>query len=553
MRALSLLRARRDMAEMLLRQGRLGDVQMLNFFGSQLQHEAADPAEAAAATSKPVAADAATPTDAAAAASPSAQEISARARRAAFDRFHARHAAVTAKAAKQPLSWLADVYGEKEWTCTPAEGAPLAVARTADSKSLTLTGRMVAVGAVGSAAESACVLVRVPEEASDDLAPLVAARLSLSAPGVRVTKIPSGLSLELDRATAALLPAVVAEEVAAGHHVLFAAACSGILSRLAEIGALHATHAVRYDALLIRNPAVQQRLAQIECARFAVDCLGAYVAGDGELEEGEVPAAAERLEMPAVEAMLLNYYAEMMLMSGLDDVWEVVRGTPLDKAVPHRSKASLSIDYPYIAELFRLPKRLLSSAHGSKELHAVTTLVPLLRRSRIEAASGAFQNPLPAMLGMSAGRIRLLSPHVNLRMVATVLEKDIQKLLDMIAAQKDREEPAFVLSVAEYMSELMASLAVVYRCSASLNVDEDGKGHREWLLAQAFCASSAARRQTVLADFKMASAANQILRKASDLDNYSTHPLELMNASAQRAVKGGGATKKTAAKAEEAA
>uniref|UniRef100_A0A0A9XQL3 tRNA pseudouridine synthase B n=1 Tax=Lygus hesperus TaxID=30085 RepID=A0A0A9XQL3_LYGHE len=101
---------------------------------------------------------------------------------------------------------------------------------------------------------------------------------------------------------------------------------------------------------------------------------------------------------------------------------------------------------------------------------------------------------MASIMGLqSAGGIQLSAAHGNLRGVAKVVERDFYTLQKLIVTQHtDRyDEPAFIITVSEYLAELFANLAVLYRSTASLNYDEQGRGHREWLLAQAFSTISA--------------------------------------------------------------
>ncbi|CCW64531.1 unnamed protein product [Phytomonas sp. EM1] len=297
------------------------------------------------------------------------------------------------------------------------------------------------------------------------------------------------------------------------------------------------------------------RLAQLACFRFGVESLAAYVMGDGEaFQEDGAPsgagktsgeggdkkggeqgaglhAAAAEEEFPLFEAVTLNIYAENALMDGLDCAWGILRGFPLSTVRPHRSKPDLLIDYPYVDALLNTSKYFITSMNGSMELQAQEFFGPLLRKSGLyQTASAWLESPLNHLMGMTAAaKVRLSAPHVNLRVMTGALEKDIAHILELVSHQKDLKDPVFIIAVAQYIAEVCANLAVIYRCSASLTVDEEGKGHREWLLAQSFSAASSARRQRILADLRTTHAAASVLQKSEDLDNYSTHPVELMN------------------------
>ncbi|KPA73198.1 putative mitochondrial hypothetical protein [Leptomonas pyrrhocoris] len=650
MRCARLLCARKDIIELLVRQGRLSDIQMLNFFSIQLDRELsaaarkgtaeadATAAAAAAAMKKKVATAVAPhpplpPTDvspkmedgkATATATPAAAETvsaavkpdaaddaaaaqkvaeaakaaakaaqlaqSREAKKKAWTAFHQRSTAVRQLATTEsPIAWLGEVYGKgDEWSSSflSSMNAVATQASQQEPTKLRATGLAIAVGSGealkdGAAAAAAGgrtpltsarlpksirVVLRLEEEgemkeaaagaegkvhptgaavaAAAATPTYVTASVRLDQPGVVDKKLVNGmLRVRLDGAEAIRNEALSARQVAGYQHVLTATAYSAILRKVEEVCALHATNTVRYDALLLRNPAVQMRLAQLACFRYGIDCLTDYVVGDPEVEEGEeaeefFSSFSALLQMPLIESMALNIYAERALMDSVDGMWEMVRDTPLVKAVPHRSNPEKMIDYPYLAQLLNSSKYVLTASDGSMEEQALAFLSPLLSHGGAFGSGGSgggLTNLLQGLAGLTRGHsyggVRLAAPHVNLAGMARQLEHDVARLLHMISTAKDKTEPMFVICVAQYISEVLANLAVIYRCTAALNVDEDGRGHREWLLAQAFGGSSAVRRQRLLDDYSMSCSAAKVLRKSKDLDNYSTHPVELMNAS----------------------
>lgn len=70
------------------------------------------------------------------------------------------------------------------------------------------------------------------------------------------------MEVQFDHALGKVLckPNEAPAEIASKQNVLTAAAYSGILRKLQEVCALHATHSMAYDALLIRNKGIQRRL-----------------------------------------------------------------------------------------------------------------------------------------------------------------------------------------------------------------------------------------------------------------------------------------------------
>ncbi|KAK7194475.1 hypothetical protein NESM_000364300 [Novymonas esmeraldas] len=559
MRCFGARRARTDVVELLVRQGRLADVQLLNFFSAQLNREVAAAAtETATAAAAAAAAAAATVT---ASAGAEAQTCGSRTR--AWTDLDASTEAVRRLVnTESPVAWLKEVFGAgDEWSSSYLSAATAVATRASDgdAATLTATGVATAVGsghsstAAGAAApalpKSIRVVLRLESSggAATAAPQYVTASVPLDQPGVVERTLVQGvLQVRLSNAKATHHASLSAEQVASYQHTLTATAYSAILQRVEEVCALHATHTVRYDSLLIRNPATQMRLAQLACFRYGISCLTDYVVGDRHAADGDAAAdLPAQLQLPLVESMTLNVYAERALLDGIDAAWEMVRDTPLVAAVPHRSNAAKKINYPYLSQLFHTPKYLLASSTGSMEEQAMTFLSPVLAQCGHHGGSGGggdgagvgdlLQRVMGLTAGSSYGGVRLAAPHVNLAGVTKALEEDIATLLNMMVSQKDKSEPNFVLCAAQYISEVFASLAVVYRCTAALNIDEEGRGHREWLMAQVFGSASAVRRRRILDDYTMARAASTVIQRSKSLDSYATHPIELMNATPRKA------------------
>lgn len=340
---------------------------------------------------------------------------------------------------------------------------------------------------------------------------------------------PDALRLAVEAGTSAATGADVSGATAtAEDYVLGAAACGGVLAKLEEICALHATHTARYDALLVRNPAVQRRISQLACARLAVDTLSSFVVG----------AAADG-PLPLVESVALCMHARHALAAGVKGAREILHGCTEEQAVPHSSNLERLIDYAYARQLFESERHVLSRFGGSTAAQSVRHFLPLLAaaKQRDDAANviggGSF---IARLLESGNGAVRLVAPHINLRVNAAALEKDVEALLYRIRSQKDREDPLFVLAVAQYTAEIFANVAIMYRATASLSRDDDNAS-REWLLTQAFCVESAAQRKMFFSDFKVSCAAKKAFSGASGFRDSTTHPVELMNAEPARRTK----------------
>lgn len=388
-----------------------------------------------------------------------------------------------------------------------------------DSARWTLRGSFTAVAPSGEVPAS----VRLVASTNDGAAVVVAVPMAQSGEKVR-----SGVSGGGGFRTVVLAEAegsVVTDAGAsvdkfdAERNVLAAAACSEMLGKLEEICALHATHTSRYDALLVRNPAVQKRLSQLACARFGVDALSSYV----------VDARAEDESIPLVESVALCMYAKRVLAAGVESAREIIYGTETKQAVPHRSKPERLIDYAYARQLFESERYVLSSLDGSTAAQSMRHFAPLLAQSQMSPNASAQNSLMTLLLGGDNGAVRLVAPHMNLRVSTTALENDIAAMLHRIREQKKRDDPLFVMAMAQYAAEVFANVAVVYRTTASLS-REDDNAPRDWLLAQAFCAESSARRAMILRDLDISTAARKAVGKLADLNDCKTHPVELMNA-----------------------
>ncbi|RNF26198.1 oxidoreductase [Trypanosoma conorhini] len=504
MRRVLLSRNRVDFVATLLRQGRLADLLMLQHFSSQRPQE---PSAGNAAEESSGGGDGAK------------LSVAGGARRALL----AKTEAVRARAMTQPcMGWLADAYGAGEWCAlSGAQDTVRAVVGASDPARAKLRGTFLALGQAGSSP------VSVRLAASRESGEALLLTLPLEQPGERVRSSVVGVGIRavtLNEAEASVVSdtAAAVDAFAAEQNLLSAAVCSGILGKLEEICALHATHTVRYDGLLVRNPAVQKRLSQLACARFSLEALSSFVA-----------TVAVEEPLPLVESVALRMHAKHALSAGIRHAREVIHGTAMLKATPHRSKPERLIDYPYARELFEAELDVIASLGGSCEAASRRYFTPLLAQSEAQVTMGVQSSMAALLVGGGGVSVNLAAPHVNLRVSAVALEEDITTLLQRIQQQEKREDPLFVKAMAQYSAEVFANTAVVYRTTASLTREEDA-APREWLLTQAFCADSRVRRATIIRDWELSMAARRAVGKASDLSGCTTHPVELMNAEPTR-------------------
>ncbi|ESL07134.1 hypothetical protein TRSC58_05183 [Trypanosoma rangeli SC58] len=497
MRRVLLFRNRVDFVATLIQQGRLADMLMLHHFSSQGPQ--ATPAGNAAEGSS---------------GSGTNVSVAGDARRALL----ARSEAVRAKAMTLPcMGWLADAYGAGEW-CALSESQDMvrAVVSANDPTRATLGGTFLAL--VQEGRSPASVQLAASKESGEAL--LLTVPLEQSGEKVCSSIVGGGLrTVTLKEAEASVVSdaAAAVDAFAAEQNIISAAVCRGILGKLEEICALHATHTTRYDALLVRNPAVQKRLSQLVCARFSLEALSSFVA-----------TAAVDEPLPLVESVALRIHAKHALSAGIRHARDVIHGTAMLKASPHRSKPERLIDYPYARQLFDAEPDVISSLGGSCEAAMRRSFTPLLAHSQAQVPMGVQSSMAAVLVGGSSLSVNLVAPHVNLRVSAASLEEDITTLLQRIQEHKNRTDPLFVKAVAQYSAEVFANTAVVYRATGSLT-REDDTAPRDWLLTQAFCADSSARRSAILRDWEVSSVARKAVGKVTDLSGCTTHPVELAN------------------------
>nr|CCC91945.1 conserved hypothetical protein [Trypanosoma congolense IL3000] len=553
------LRTRPDFVVTLLTQGRLADVLLLQHFGT----------ESVTDTTGPVTGDSGKAVDAnnnntvnkplggsTPPASTGAAVVVPSRRAALHERCNA--ARVAAMQSVCPGSWFPrDRDAAGEWRCAlpnswdsvraspTSGGGPHRKALLHGSFTTVTDGNQPTVGTIR--------LLAAQEGATSGGAPLLLSLpLDPAAGGVEIGHAVGGVCNVTVRGAEAMVVAdtpAAADAFTAEQNLLAAAACSGLIGRLLEVCSLHATHTTRYDALLIRNPSVQKSLALMACARYGVDAMMSFVMGRSDkeaLQSQHVTQPAEAplnggdgdLQLPVVESVVLGTYASQALAVALQLTREMLGSAArLDSLidVPHLSKNERLIPYAYAQQMLcNEPHVLASLAVGDSAQHR-RYIAPLLSCA---AANGVPAAPMGTegvasslfMWAMNAPptSLRLVAPHVYLRLSANELEGDVATFLKHLREKGLRNDPAFVRTAAVYTAEVFSSVAVLYRATAALT-RTGNNAPRDWLLAQTFCSESAGLRAAALREFDAGKDARAVLRRNGGVCD-TAHPVELMNA-----------------------
>lgn len=315
-----------------------------------------------------------------------------------------------------------------------------------------------------------------------------------------------------------------AERIAAQQHLLHAAAFSGILARVEEICSLHLTQAARFDAILLKNPAMQHRLAQLAAWRFGLDTTVDYLTGYYQAASTQAvspppssPTTAGRNAAPLLESTVVHLFGQMALTNSLRLAQDILHGTPLHEAVTFDQPPSLgdeppakegdgdtaeettgehnpvvahlkpvTVDYPFIQRLLDTPVEGLTAPNGSMKMQAQQLLAPLIQSSSSSSSSSASSSTAAAsyaasLLGLTSGSaalgLRLNSAHMNLRGIVQRLEKDAAAFLSVVKKHQNASsvphQPVWLSCLGMMMAELFANVAVLHRGSAAITRSEE--------------------------------------------------------------------------------
>lgn len=306
---------------------------------------------------------------------------------------------------------------------------------------------------------------------------------------------------------------------------------STILSAVeVEVGR-YAAGSSRYDQLLVYHHQVQSLIAQLRCLSFAAQT---------------VSAASTALEETS-DATLAYLATTAHTTNLLSQVERLV--------TPRASRADVRYDYLDSAFLLVQELRVLDGGRAALARTVADDLLTLKSLQRFVPGG------LNAMLGTAKGDapVRLPTQHLNLTFAAKVVEEDLRVFLEFVgkvqqlgsaaatttttsdkssksnsnsaaaAALPLALSSAYTLQCVEFLSEIYATVAVLCRGTASLTVDEEGKGQVESPLAQSFGYMSQVRRARILRHMQQdAAVRGKVWGKVSekDYDEFAVHPVE---------------------------
>lgn len=481
----------------LLKTGRLADLPMLNHYVAKVDQEVAGVLQT---TTKPV----------------------------------AQPAVDVAPELKSPRDWIGKVYGHKEWFVSTESPGDFTVAKV--GKNYKIKGAKFAVGGDSfNAKPSSLMTIANIIEGESNTVGIFRVDLS-SAQKHNVTLQRGGVQafVELDNCDCTPIP------LKEGHNLIDEATKSLSLHRLAtcsnfvtllkqveHVLSLHATSTVQYDGLLLRDQNVQKAISELRCASFAIDSLVSFCTET----------------MNTADINIAKIFACNAFQSAVEGAVQVI-GPLHELRAKHNSNPAITINYEFVHNVAALAPHFMNLDGWNSDL-AVMTLTDALVLGHNTLSKLNQSSPLNSLLGVQSGGVRLASPHLNLAVTAQALEKDLTAFLNLCGKKKvsgKSDDSTFVDGVAQYLGEVFATTAVLYRCTASLTVDEEVLGQQEWLWTQAFCDLSRVRRADILrrlqADEHSVKAVWAALENV-EYDELAIHPVEVsMMAVAKKSTEG---------------
>ena len=244
-----------------------------------------------------------------------------------------------------------------------------------------------------------------------------------------------------------------------GDTVKDAVAASNALKALAVTGARHSTSMVTFDRLIYQDQHVQKQLATVELSRFALDSLAILVA-EGVIEAEDAPL----LQVYTHKALRNGIKASQRLYGGYSTRYA---GTHPKAAVPHRSDATVLIDYTVLDSARELYARLNNSSPNAEAKK--TSLAGLVG----EGAS-------KATVSLSACHPYLTNSHQE---TCTLLASTMTALSKAKGAIAEAE-------AIEAAATSMAVFAAMHRSSTAMTLDEPEEGRVQWGLIQGLVSSA---------------------------------------------------------------
>lgn len=467
------------------------------------------------------------------------------------------------KEGKALINWNSLVYGDStgaSWGSGLPSAATLRVEESGDRSML--SGRVLLAGEGASKPTKATLFVKTPASIASSsrlLEQVRVAEVNLEGsgviceemlPGVFRAEFPTPTTCSvLDRSQACPLQRLFTQNLSA------VAAMSELLEKMENICSLHLTQCTQYDGLLLRNPAMHQRLAQLSTLRFGMDSALKYLRyTDPTRVVGTHEESAAVLESTA-----LLIFAQEAIAAAKRQVNEVLHRFPLSE--PRRFQGAIAervIDYPLVKEWLESSHDVCSIMTGPVAQHGAALFTPLFTAAPSGGRSAAPTDYLMQLLGFQGGRRggegRLTSTHLNLKPAVQRVEHDVNSFWVQLASTSATalSELTFSRFLSLFLAELYVDIAVLHRGSAAVHrreaqdrtaLDETPAAadagapelmppHRESLLADGFHLFSHARRQALLSDWALAAASGQKAFPKGDIAEYlescTTHPIQLV-------------------------
>lgn len=447
----------------------------------------------------------------------------------------------------------------KSVVCGSEEHAPT-------SLSLLVFPPATSAAAAAAASFAAPVQVTVPVSESNNVTVLQPAEAATSK-GLRQVML-----TEAEATTS--LSSLGGARSAMAQHLLASYAISGILQKARKTCALHLICQSRFDGWLLRNPAMQVRLAELAALDYGLDSALQYVSSRFAAEdraEGDAQQNATGDETAGLaEAVTTHTFAQVALRRAMLLVQAMMAGTDLSKALPSSLPSEAVIDYPYLNTLLQATPDMYAAPCGSIRLQTQLLLQGTQSLPSASASAGD-SSPLSSLVNLlsigskpSGSQGSFSAVHLTFQSAAEEVETDVRKLVAKVKASSATLDAAVLTTVGCLLAEVFASTAALHRGSAALAAREEAaqaqggeeeaaaahaagetqeRGdecggveplHRCALLSEAFLRFSRDRRVELWKALEMGEEVSKVLEGAhkkktvKSMEDCSTHPIEML-------------------------
>jgi len=363
---------------------------------------------------------------------------------------------------------------------------------------------------------------------------------------------------------------------AMAQYLLASYAISGILQKARTTCSLHLVCQSRFDGWLLRNPAMQVRLAELAALDYGLDSVLQYASSRLTAEEGSAEAALQQDSgteddtTGLAEAVVTHTFAQVALRRAVLLVQAMTAGTDLSKALPSSLPSGSVIDYPYLSTLLQSTPDMYTAPCGSIRLQTQLLLrgTQSLPSGGAPAGDSSPFSPLVNLLSIgskpSGSQGSFSAVHFTFKSAADDVEMDVRKLVAKVKASSATLDAAVLTTVGCLLGEIFASTATLHRGSAAIAAREEGEQalggeeaaaathaagetlergdecgsveplHRCALLSEAFLRFSKDRRDELWKALEMGEEVSKVLEGAhrkkviQSMEDCSTHPIEML-------------------------